>query len=239
MTLAHRVRVALHRLGVDLRRYPAEEPMLQVVTLQRTLGTTLVLDVGANDGGYARTIRELGYTGRIVSFEPTRDARVRLTRAAGDDERWEVLPIALGTEDGTADINVAGNAAASSSLLPMLDRHVDAAPGSAVTHTETVEVRRLDGLWSELVLPEDTTWLKIDTQGAEHLVLDGLAERLADVAGLQLELSLQPLYEGQVLYRTTLDRLEDEGFRLAGILPGFADRRTGETLQVDGLFLRT
>ena len=56
---------------------------------------------------------------------------------------------------------------------------------------------------------------------------------------LRLELSLLPLYAGAPLYREVIDELEAAGFTLAGVEPGFADRVSGQLLQMDGLFVRS
>ena len=81
----------------------------------------LVFDIGANAGQFAQSLRELGYRGRIVSFEPQSEAREQLERAASVDPLWEVAPkAAIGPEDGEIELNLAANSI-SSSLLPMLN----------------------------------------------------------------------------------------------------------------------
>ena len=57
-------------MGIDLARYPSSDPMFSVVRLLAHFGIDCVVDVGANSGGFASTIRSLGYSGRIVSLEP-------------------------------------------------------------------------------------------------------------------------------------------------------------------------
>jgi hypothetical protein len=69
-------------------------------------------------------------------------------------------------------------------------------------------------------------------------VLDGATETLGRAQGLICELSLIPLYEGQKLWRDVIDRLDKEGFMLWALQKGFTDPRTGQSLQVDGIFLR-
>jgi hypothetical protein len=61
---------------------------------------------------------------------------------------------------------------------------------------------------------------------------------LPQLAGIQAELSLVPLYEGAPLWREMIDYIEEQGFRLCSIESGHYDRGSGEVLQADGIFLR-
>jgi FkbM family methyltransferase len=238
-TTLHRLRVLTRRvLKVDVARYPGSDPLHRVAKLLHSADVTLVLDIGANDGGFATSIRRLGYEGRIVSFEPTRAAYASLAGAARKDGRWVAKQLAIGDQDGETEIHVAGNAAASSSILPMLDRHREVQPDSAYTHSEKIRVRRLDGLLEEVCREDDTLFVKLDVQGAEGVVLDGAPATLRRAVGIQAELNLVPLYAGQTPYRHLLDRLLELGFELVDLIPGFTDGRTGQLLAVDGVFMR-
>ncbi len=135
-------------------------------------------------------------------------------------------------------IHVAGNSI-SSSLLPMLDRHVHTAPQSAYVDVQVVPVARLDDAAASAVASADAPYLKVDTQGYEAMVLDGAESLLDRFVGIELELSLQPLYEGQQLMPETMQQLEHRGYRLARLSPGLTDGTTGETLQCDGIFIRS
>ena len=138
-------------------------------------------------------------------------------------------------------MHVAGNAGASSSVLPMLDTHLTAAPGAAYVADETVPLHRLDEILPSLVpLTGRRCFLKMDVQGFERAVLDGAAGVLSgdSVLGVQAEMSLVPLYEGAMLWRETVDRMATEGFDLASLVPGFSDPASGRLLQADGVFVR-
>ena len=71
--------------------------------LFETLGTDLVLDVGANAGQYGVEIRRNGYTGRIVSFEPASETFARLREACHADPLWTARQLAMGSEPGSGD----------------------------------------------------------------------------------------------------------------------------------------
>jgi FkbM family methyltransferase len=213
--------------------------MFGVVRLLAHRGINCVVDVGANNGGYASTIRSLGYTGRIVSLEPLSGPFEALAAQAAKDPNWEVLRVAAGDQDSDIRINIAGNAGASSSVLAMLDTHADAAPKSRYVGTELVPQRRLDGLLPKFgIESSQPVFLKLDVQGYEAAVLDGAAELFSAgaITGLQMELSLVPLYAGAITYKEGLDRAERLGMSLMGLIPGFSDPLSGRLLQVDAVF---
>ncbi len=236
------IRASIHglllRLGWDVRRtgYPNSEEQL----LKRFLAVAqpdTVLDVGANIGQYAHSLRTCGFTGRIISFEAIPSVHARLLAAAASDAKWTVAPCcALGRNRGELEINVANNSM-SSSLLPMHDIHLRAAPDSRFIATETVRIERLEDVASAL-LPAGRLLLKVDTQGYEEEVLAGAGTVLERASALQVELSLAPLYKGAPTLRRMLEVCETAGFALHGLVPGFHDAASGRLLQVDGLFLR-
>jgi hypothetical protein len=134
-------------------------------------------------------------------------------------------------------MNVAGNSV-SSSALPMLDRHAVAAPESRYVTTEEVPATTVDALIGRHGLVPESTLLKIDVQGYEQPVLTGAATTLDRFASIRTEMSLVALYEGQALFADILGQLNDRGFDLWQIEPGFVEPGTGRLLQADGVFFR-
>ena len=231
-------------LGLEVFRSRDLPPSaVQVITMHlgfslQQFGIDLVLDVGANTGQFACEIRQGGYTGRIVSFEPLSHAHSKLLLSSAKDSMWEVYPrCALGDHNGEIEINIAGNSL-SSSILPMLESHESAAPESKYEGKEIVPIKTLNTVAGQYLKEAKAPFLKIDTQGFEWLVLDGARDILPRIKGISVELSLVRLYEGQHLWREVIDRLEAEGFTLWALIPGFSDRLSGRSLQVDGIFYR-
>ena len=235
---------AMHRLirrfGYDLHRFhPAVFPDAQLAAQLAAQRIDLVLDVGANAGQFGGKLREIGYRGRIVSFEPLSDAREKLLAAADGDDTWEVAErAAIGERDGEIQIHVSANSV-SSSALGMLEAHVSSAPESRYIGKERAPLRRLDDIPAPYLRAKSVTLLKIDTQGYEDRVLEGASGILPRIAGVQLELSLVPLYEGQKLLPEMLERLRGHGFSVWAIWPGHVDPRDSRTLQVDATFFRS
>lgn len=236
------VRRSANRLGIDIHRHRPEASLAGgVCRMLEARGVDLVFDVGANVGQYASELRRSGYAGRIVSFEPVAASWAALSQAAAKDPRWMVPPrVAIGDRDGSVRIHVSENSI-SSSVLPMLDRHRDAAPASVYVADEMVDLARLDRLAGPFLGESRATFLKIDTQGYEQQVLAGAAEllRRPSTAGVQLEMSLVPLYEGQALFEPLVQALKAQGFELWGIWPGFIEPASGRMLQVDVVMMRS
>lgn len=198
----------------------------------------LLLDVGANVGQYALKARSEGYAKRIVSFEPLSSAYSVLKSAARSDDLWIVHSrSAIGSMDGEIEINMAGNSY-SSSILPMLSSHEAASPDSAYVGKDRVPITTLDSVFGDYAGANERVFLKIDTQGYEKAVLDGAKDCIERVDVVQLELSLVPLYEGQELYEYFLSHFRNLGFKIWSLIPGFSDKKTGQLLQFDAVFVR-
>jgi hypothetical protein len=101
-----------------------------------------------------------------------------------------------------------------------------------------VRVERLDALLARHAPANSTPFVKIDTQGFEPAVIRSAGTALRSVIGLQLELSLVSLYEGDALLPEMVRLLAAEGFALVSLEPGHADYTTGQLLQADGIFFR-
>jgi FkbM family methyltransferase len=233
---------ALRKVGYDVFPTGFGGPMdledFRRTRLLESRGVTLVLDVGANIGQFARRLRAFGYEGRIESFEPLAEAFESLRSLATGDDRWRCRRLALGEEEGTVTINVSENSY-SSSLLEIRERHVESDPQSRYVATEEVPITRLDSIWPELAGDEDVAFLKLDVQGLELDVLRGGDKSLSSIAAVQTELSLVPLYEGAPGYREVIDYLDSRGFALVGLEPGHWEPDTGQIVQVDGTFVRS
>lgn len=233
------VKRTIRRLGFDICRYrPANSVGPQLMAMLLSHNVNLVFDVGANTGQFARSLREEGFHGRIVSFEPLTAAREELLLSSQRDPLWEVAPqVAIGSEDGEIEIHVARNSV-SSSVLKMSQVHMDVAPGSRYIGAERVPLRRLDSIAQGYLHTNSVSFLKVDTQGYEDRVLIGATQLLDLVVGVQLEVSLVPLYEGQSLFPEMLARLQARGFTLWAIWQSFIDEGNGRLLQVDATWFR-
>jgi FkbM family methyltransferase len=237
--LKQKIKTALRTLGLEVHRYSsATSASARLIEALQAFNIDFVIDIGANNGQFAKDLRSAGYKKKIVSFEPLTAAHERLLSESKHDSNWLVHDrCALGNSTGQIEINIAGNSV-SSSILPMLSTHSSAAPDSAYRGVEYAPISSVDIAVKPYIGQVGNPFLKIDTQGYEWYVLDGAASSLPSVKGILMELSLVPLYEGQHLWRECIDRLEAAGFVLWSLEPAFIDPATGRTLQWDGLFFR-
>jgi FkbM family methyltransferase len=232
------IRRMANRFGLEVNRYASEQSHTgRRAYALRALGVSCLLDVGAHTGQFVEEARALGYPGRAISFEPLAEPFAVLERAASRDPHWSARKLAIGDSEGSAEIHVAGNAL-SSSLLPMEERHVKAAPQSAYVRTEQVQTATLDGAVGIEAGSDERFFLKIDVQGYEFHVLDGASDVLSQTVAVECELSAVPLYQSGPLLGDVLARLRDEGLVVVSLDPVFWEPESGYVLQWDGLFVR-
>lgn len=233
------IKQMLHRVGFELRRFSVEQSEnARFISMLRTHNVNLIFDVGANAGQFGVLLREIGFDGKIISFEPLSDARESLLNISRNDPMWQIaLQTAIGEENGEIEIQIAGNSQ-SSSVLDMLDTHVRAAPDSKYIGKEKVALRTLDSIAPDYMDSNSIAFIKIDTQGYETQVMNGAKKLMSQIVGLQVEISLVPLYKGQCLFDEMLKKLKNDGFELWSISTVFSDPNTAQLLQVDATFFR-
>lgn len=222
--------------GLEILKYPTPE-LDRRIKLLKNYNIDVILDVGANIGQYGSELRNIGYEGKIISFEPTSEAFAILKKTASKDSLWEVHNMSLGERDGESTINISKNSV-SSSILNDLPQLTDSAPEATFVKKETIKIKKLDSVFEDLNINGKNIYLKIDTQGYEKMVLDGATESLKNVLGIQIEMALIPSYEGSLTFEEMSDKLKNLGFKLTTIESGHYNKKTGELFEVDGVFFK-
>jgi FkbM family methyltransferase len=198
-----------------------------------------VSDVGANRGQFGDELREGGYRGRILSFEPMSSAFAELQRKASADPAWNAYNLGVGAHDGTLEISIRAKDVYSSfkANSALTDEKFS---GAKEASREVVEVKRLDTLIArDPSLMTKKSYLKIDTQGFEQEVVGGAGNRLSSFAAVQMELALRPLYEGQLPFMDMVGMMEGLGFEIAMAKENGFDHDGCRLLELDVVFVRT
>ncbi len=240
--LQFQVRNLLRRRGFEVVRTGLPEANVLGLHLDRLfgrLGVNVVLDVGAGGGDFGLLLRRNGYTGRIASFEPVSDSFERLASRSATDPGWEAFRMALGSEDGSAEINVSEQRVFSSFRERSRYSADEIGGSAAVVRTETVPVQRLDGITGLAfgAVAEPRVYLKMDTQGWDLEVLAGASGCLERIQAFQSEVAMHPLYDGMPALHESLSRFQELGFGISGLFPVSLDSNL-EVIEFDCVAVR-
>lgn len=197
-----------------------------------------VLDVGANCGQYAKSLRELGYEGWIVSFEPVKNVFVQLQSLAANDKKWLCYNLALGEKIEDKKINVYSSTEFSS-FLKANDYAKAIWSSLDEVSCENVSVVTLDNIFPDI--NEKTGahkyYLKLDTQGYDLNVFRGAKESLNHVFAMQTEISLIHIYNEMKNPYKTLEEFNVNGFHISGMYPINRDE-TLAVIEFDAVLVR-
>lgn len=232
------IKKIFQKLGIDIRRFNSENVWaLQINTILKKFNINLVFDVGANNGQYAQELFDIGYKNKIISFEPLAKAYEKLLINSDKHDNWIIHNrCALGESQKNIEINISENSV-SSSLLDILDEHVESAISSRYIGKELIKVDKLDNVFN-LYYDNHNCALKIDTQGFEKQVLEGSLKSLDKISLIQCEISLFELYKGGPLLDEIKGFLEELDFSLWALYPAFVSKIDGKTLQIDAIFVK-
>ena len=234
-------RKMLHRWGFDIGRWPraCDQWVMDgsLAAVIRARNINCVIDVGANVGQFVELIRTLGYSGRIVSFEPSPVALATLTAFAARDAEWIVRPIGLAAKPGVGQLYLYPGSDFDSlhAALPEIAAQI---PQLQATGRVEITISTLEKEYAEVIagIDEPRILLKSDTQGHDLDVILG-APGLPGVVAVMVELSVLPIYQNQPYMTEVMDRLHAEGFVPVAFQP--VSRTDGFLVtEFDGLFMR-
>lgn len=183
-----------------------------------------IVDVGAFQGEWSRTVRQIWPNSRLVMVEPNVAGQLELAHVA-KELNAELIGELLGAEnDLTVPFNVMGSG---SSIMP---------ERSGVQRT--TEHRCLRTLDSLLQNARPPGLLKIDAQGYELQILKGAAQILPSIELVLLEIAIIEINEGAPLLDEVVLFMKERGFVTYDIWQIHRRPLDGALNQVDFAFVR-
>ena len=237
MNLKRNIKDFFEVFNLEISKFPAEKSLRARMKIINQFKIDLIFDIGANVGQYAMLLRKLGYKNQIVSFEPMKKEFNILKNKSINDSFWEIKNCAIGDTDTEDLINISGNSV-SSSLHKMKQNHIKVQKKSEYIGQEKINVKKIDSFIDDYSKIYDNIFMKVDTQGNEYNVIKGSRDLINKITGIQMEMSIIPLYENEKNHIELIKFLDEKGFVLFSIEPGFSNSISGQLLQYDGIFIK-
>lgn len=189
------------------------EPQTQRIFEQIVKPSMAVVDIGAHIGYYSLLSAKLtGANGKIYAFEPTPflySILQKNIRANGLEKRAEAFPLALGNHSVKKMCFFIGETTTSSLF------HIPGRVGASIE----VEMVSLDDFFRKRNWPK-VDIVKIDAEGAEKIIVEGMRELIMRNPGLKLIIEFNPAYLrfAGIIPEELLILLKEIGFYKVGIL---------------------
>ena len=191
------------------------------------------IDIGASKGLFTNAVSNYYKINKGILVEPLNYLIPALKAKFTDNKKFEILNIAISSMAGETSFYVSQDADVLSSLLEVKGEYFDnhlSAPVKTTVKTETLDdlARRFNGEMIDI--------LKIDAQGAEHLILNSGLTAIKNTRLVYTEFSYKPVYEGSSTFFDLYQFFEKKNFRLVNVSPGYL-MPNRELIQGDALFI--
>lgn len=231
------IKLIFNLLGLEVMKWSPNLALdILVKDLIKRHEIDLILDVGANNGQFGIMLREIGYKGKIISFEPTQSAYEKLLSASANDSNWSCINSAAGMKAEKKEINVYSSTLLSSFYKPSSYGAVAFKNEIGKVTTEIVDVVTLNDVLMNLEGYKNI-FLKMDTQGHDLSVFKGANLNYKKIKLLLSEVSMCQIYDGMPCYRDALAEFEKHNYFLAGLFP-MNFNRDGSLIEMDAVLVR-
>jgi len=233
------VKKMLNAWGLNIIQQ-SKNPMYSLLGL-RVFPIRTIIDVGSNQGQFAKTVLDVFPEAFLYCFEPLTEPFNKLRLWAEQQRNRKIIAynVALGDSEGEVEFFSHINHSPSSSFLKTTDICENLYPFTQTQSSTPVNVTTLD-LWFESVSPPPPReiLLKLDVQGFEDRVIRGGQETLRKAKACIVEVSLDRLYENQATFQNLSTCLYELGYEYVGNLrQSYAD--DGHVIFIDAIFKRT
>ncbi|MDU4959258.1 MAG: FkbM family methyltransferase [Sporomusaceae bacterium] len=227
----------------------AATPIKRISHIQRSINlisakidsSMCIVDVGAYKGEQGDSTPEYASAfphNTVYAFEPLQESYVALRENTRQYPNVSPVHSALSNKIGNEIINIT-SVSHSSSLLPINHQAVNQLKHQYMdiltfAKQENIRVTTLDE-FNERNGIDTIAVLKIDTQGSEHLVLEGAARSLAKTILIVLEMNNNETYVNAPKYFQIDGYLRDNGFMLYDLIPSLYEK--GKLYEYDAIYV--
>lgn len=220
------------RLGVAYNSYGIPFPLFKHI---RGYSDLILIDIGAHDGQFTQAVAQSCGVLKAILVEPL-PHKVAALHQVFDSRNYYIYQCVASSKTEMIDFVINGFEPTSSMLKIKLDMPELANINLADSKVIKCQAKTLDELVEESQL-DYIDLIKIDVQGAEHLVIEGGRESLKKTKMIWTEVSFKPLYESSSSFTDIYSLLNKLDFKLIELVPGFRSP-SGELLQGDALFVK-
>ncbi|MEM0173177.1 MAG: FkbM family methyltransferase [Sulfolobaceae archaeon] len=211
------VKLSFNILGYDIIRLN-NNPKATICGLKKYPIRTII-DVGANEGQFARYISKIFPEAILYCFEPVPETFEKLKNWAVKNGNINAFNIALGDFNGDIEMLQHTEHSPSSSILKTSEICESLYPFTKKQKTINVRQMTMDNAIQSLNMTlKPDVLIKLDVQGYEDRVIRGGEEIFRNAKACILEICLDELYKEQANFREIIELLYNLGFNYAGNL---------------------
>lgn len=231
------IKKAFNLIGLDLIRI-SKNPKRSMLGL-KNLPIKTIIDVGANEGQFAKEILKVFPGAHLYCFEPLPEAFKKLFQwSEKQKKRISAFNFALGDQEGVFGIFNHIHHSPSSSLLKTTEVCERYYPFTKEQVSAQIKVTTLDNWIDSLSAPlSHDILVKLDVQGYEDRVIRGGQKILSIAKACIVEINLDRLYDEQPTFKDIFCLLSDLGYHFCGNLDQVYND-DGHVVFVDAVFVR-
>lgn len=213
-----RLKQVFAKRGVFLGKSVEMDEIKSIVSVIQEYGISDIIDIGANTGQFIRKIRATGFEGRIYAYEPDPKVYKNLKANSKNDlntTTYNSAILSTPSASATTLLNISTNSGYSSSIFEPTSNFQSIYSSIKFTHSVEVSVETLGAAVSKCA--GKSILVKVDAQGAERKIFEDFdlgTER--NIAAVQIEVSLIPLYKGEWSFSESIIYFDKHGLRLYG-----------------------